>query len=441
MAPSSEPHPTLDAILNQITTSNNAAALGHTLRTALPRDTREAILAGLLGGGQDPLSVLDMRTNTLGALYILSARAIHPGAVPPPWAAVLEFCERFIPEDARLAPDRVTLLAKGIIRLAAQSGNNHWAIQPLYNLVTRYPYDSSYLTTIHPIFILTCVSTRYFAHALPVLENPITNIDTGLSDLHYNDSLVYHYTGGVALAALQRWAQAEEYFEICITGPGTVPSAIQLEALKKLRLVQLISRGKTGTLPKYTHQLLPRALKNTPYHAFANAYPHNPEQLCAIFENHRLTFAHEKTTGLIIQAIERAPRWVLKKLTATYVTLGLADIARAIRMDSEHDVRGLILSMIESGDISAHISADGTVTFSDPAPEFSRGEVDRVLRDAQTQSALLEHLDMEMARSKEFLNKAVRNREEMGAWAPSAEEEMYGSLAAGNAWSEETIFA
>lgn len=90
----------------------------------------------------------------------------------------------------------------------------------------------------------TCVSTRNFVAALPVLHYPITNFDTSISpDLNYNDNLSYHYTGGIALAALKRWADAEEYFEICVTSPGTCPAALQMEALKKLRLVQLISTG------------------------------------------------------------------------------------------------------------------------------------------------------------------------------------------------------
>ena len=50
--------------------------------------------------------------------------------------------------------------------------------------------------------------------------------------------------------------------------------------------------------------------------------------------------------GLITQAIARAPRWVLKKLTSTYVTLHLSDIGRAIKIDSEDEVRALLLSMV-----------------------------------------------------------------------------------------------
>lgn len=47
----------------------------------------------------------------------------------------------------------------------------------------------------------------------------------------------------MAFAALKRWEEAEEFFEICVSSPAQVPAAIQLEAYKKLTLVQLISRG------------------------------------------------------------------------------------------------------------------------------------------------------------------------------------------------------
>ena len=65
-----------------------------------------------------------------------------------------------------------------------------------------------------------------------------------LSDLTYNDNLIYHYSGGVALGALKRWREAEDYFEICVSAPAIAPAAIQLEAYKKLVLVQLIQYGE-----------------------------------------------------------------------------------------------------------------------------------------------------------------------------------------------------
>lgn len=92
------------------------------------------------------------------------------------------------------------------------------------------------------------MSTRHFAAALPVLAQKITTIDTSSSDLHYNDNLVYHYAGGMVCAALKQWAKAEEFFEICACSPGSAAAAIQMEALKKLVLVQLIHEGKVDLL-------------------------------------------------------------------------------------------------------------------------------------------------------------------------------------------------
>ena len=48
---------------------------------------------------------------------------------------------------------------------------------------------------------------------------------------------------------------------------------------------------QTLGLPRYAHQALSRALKNTPYQAFINAYPRYPDQLHKIVEDHRPFFA------------------------------------------------------------------------------------------------------------------------------------------------------
>ncbi|KAG6819781.1 hypothetical protein H0H93_008696 [Arthromyces matolae] len=366
----------LDAVLNQITTSNNADALNSYLKSNLSKDTRDTILASLLSSGQDPLTVLDMRQNTLGVLWILAARLSIPTVTPPNWQLVQEFCHTFIPEEARLAPDR---------------------------------------------------------------EIPITNIDTTLSpDLTYNDSLTYHYLGGIAFAALKRWSLAEDFFEIALSTPGT-PSAIQLEALKKLKLVQLIAKGKTSPLPKYTQSSLPRLFKNTPYNAFVNAYPHNTQLLNDCAHREATLFANEKNVGLIQQALARAPRWTLKKLTATYVTLSLSDIAKAIRIESEDEVRELLLDMIESNDVAAQISADGTVTFSDPAPTFTKEQVDHVLANVQNQAEHLKYLEREVSKSKEYLSKAVKNRDE--AWPQQTDEDLFSMAGGGGSWADDATFA
>ena len=62
--------------------------------------------------------------------------------------------------------------------------------------------------------------------------------------------------------------------------------------------------------------------------------------------------------NLIRLALSYAPRWAIQKLTATYITLSLSEIAQAINLteddvqgaaeSAEDVVRGLVLNMVNS---------------------------------------------------------------------------------------------
>lgn len=47
----------------------------------------------------------------------------NSGVQRPPWALVVQFSQIFMPEQARLAPERMIMLAKGSMRLAEEQGN------------------------------------------------------------------------------------------------------------------------------------------------------------------------------------------------------------------------------------------------------------------------------------------------------------------------------
>ncbi|EDR04097.1 uncharacterized protein LACBIDRAFT_330938 [Laccaria bicolor S238N-H82] len=170
---------------------------------------------------------------------------------------------------------------------------------------------------------------------VPSLNNPIFNIDINFSDLHDSVNLPYHYTRGIALVALKRWPEAKET-------PRTTPSSmlthkapncfmrytLQMEVSKKSADIM----GKTSPLPKHTHPLLICLLKSL-YHAFINAYPQSTELL------HRRPRHVLPCSVAVHSAVARAPRWVLKKLTTTYVTLNLADVGKAIKISLEDGSR------------------------------------------------------------------------------------------------------
>ncbi len=54
----------------------------------------------------------------------------------------------------------------------------------------------------------------------------------------------------------------------------------------------------------------------------------------------------EQNLGLVQQVIQRAPRWLIRRLTLTYLTLGLGDIAKEVGIESEEEVRAVVVSMV-----------------------------------------------------------------------------------------------
>ena len=69
-------------------------------------------------------------------------------------------------------------------------------------------------------------------------------------------------------------------------------------------------------------------------------------------------------------------------------------------------VGGIIeYTQIESDEIDAQISVDGTVTFIDAMPHITKTRVDKALAEAQIQSKALAELERAINVSREYLQK------------------------------------
>lgn len=214
--------------------------------------------------------------------------------------------------------------------------------------VRRYPHSRDVFTAIHPVFLHACVRYRQYQVALPILQKRVAQIDKGIYPITYLDNLLYHYYGAFVFIALKQWADAEEFLEMVVAAPlsSTVPSAIQMEAMKKLSLVQLIRYGTLKSLPKYVPALFSKAIKQSAYGQFAKVYPAGQIQQAA--EKEQKTFFADFNVGLVKEAIDVAPRWKLRTLTKTYLTLSLAEIGKEIGMADDVILRSLVENMVRS---------------------------------------------------------------------------------------------
>jgi len=202
----------------------------------------------------------------------------------------------------------------------------------------------------------------------------------------------------------------------------------------------LIAYGKTQPLPKFTNNTLVRLFKNTPYASILKFYPSQTAELATLVHKEHDLFKTDRNLGLIKQAVDKAPRWSIKKLTETYLTLSLADIGSKVGVADVEAVGSMILGMIDCDEIQAIISAHGTVTFddSDPASNFTQAEIEAVLRSAQEQNSMLLELDRQMGVSKEYLGKILKGKDD-SAWGPD-EELLLGKGDRDNMFMEDATF-
>ena len=80
----------------------------------------------------------------------------------------------------------------------------------------------------------------------------------------------------------------------------------------------------------------------------------------------------------MFQALERAPRWPIRKLTSTCLTLHLSDIAHTIGIENVDEVRALILDMVSV--LYKDVSHGGPLFTSDIVPDCILGNICATVR-------------------------------------------------------------
>ncbi|GAA5984473.1 hypothetical protein JCM10908_003364 [Rhodotorula pacifica] len=384
-------------------------------------------LDGRLKDGSDPLQVLDPTLHSFAYLYILTARL---SGNRPDWSELAPFaqawCETCDVEVAREAPDQVLQFANQLCMLAEASNQLALPLQPLNALLARYPLPG-HLTALHPLFLRVVMASQLYPAAQEVLMRDITDVDMSLFPIRYQDHLIYHYLGGTILALLGDYARAAEFLETCVSTPGSHASMIQVDAHKKLVLVQLLAFGKTQPLPRYTTSTVLQATKvlSAPYVEFANAFRTlDRSKVAAASEKGRDTFARDLNVGLVALCEDSLRRRQIQNLTETYITLSLGGICSQVGMDAaaEKDLKEVeteIGEMISTKQLYATLSPpEGTnssrsemiVTFSDdPESYLSHETVARVtqaIENAQRLEKKWSYEAKKLEASKEFVQKA-----------------------------------
>ncbi|KRK05368.1 uncharacterized protein Dyak_GE28277 [Drosophila yakuba] len=113
------------------------------------------------------------------------------------------------------------------------------------------------------------------------------------------------------------------------------------------------------------------------YHDLVNVYANSSsEELRIIILKYSEAFTRDNNMGLAKQVATSLYKRNIQRLTKTFLTLSLSDVASRVQLSSAVEAERYILNMIKSGEIYASINQkDGMVLFKDNPEKYNSPEM------------------------------------------------------------------
>ncbi|KAF5279749.1 hypothetical protein FQA39_LY05439 [Lamprigera yunnana] len=375
------------------------------------------------------LETLDIQQHSLGVLSVLIAKYTLPLTSTVNeirFNQAKEFILNCNGEQIRLAPDMFAELCHLLCVNLMETQQPMRGISLMRKAISKLQLFDSQLTSIHSDLCQLCLFAKCFKPALEVLEIDITGIcqeiNQGQSGSHFDAKyfLLYYYYGGMIYLAVRNLDRALYFLEVAITTPAHEVSHIMLEAYKKYILVSLLLHGKILIIPKYASRVVNRFIKplSQPYHELSNAFAsNNSAELSVVVTKHNEAFCRDHNLGLVKQVISVLYKKNIQRLTKTFLTLSLSDVASRVGLPGPSDAENYILHMIEDKQIYATINQkDGMVIFRDEPDKYGGPEVLKGLELQLQQCMELDKqilaMDEEIQVNPQYVKKATGLQED-----------------------------
>jgi len=375
------------------------------------------------------LESLDMQQHSMGYMAVLAAK-IHN--IDNNWDDLLSKIETFVSqcngEQVRYAAHSFAELAHLVTEELVKRGAAIRGIGLIGRAIRKIQLTETSLTTIHADLCKLCLISKCFPPALTFLNIDINQINKENSQFDASKLLLYYYYGGCIYTAVKQYERAFYFFEVAVTCPTAAVSHIMLESYKKYQLVGLLVHGdkprEVVALPKFTSPLVTKFLKPLcgAYNDLVTAYhSNNPEELRTVATKYQELLTNDNNWGLVQQCVKSQTRTNIKRLTKTFVTLSLQDVASRVSLESPAEAERAIVEMISAGTIHATISQqDGMVKFATNPENYSSPAMLRILEENVDTAILLDKkvhgLEEELMVSAAYIKKVsgVRGDEEEG---------------------------
>eukprot|EP01062_Namystynia_karyoxenos_P082033 TRINITY_DN914_c2_g1_i1.p1 TRINITY_DN914_c2_g1~~TRINITY_DN914_c2_g1_i1.p1 ORF type:complete len:439 (+),score=164.13 TRINITY_DN914_c2_g1_i1:80-1396(+) len=428
----------MDAVVSQILQLSKKSEW-QALRKYL--DQHLDVLKRASGGYKQALDTLDLHKHTLGACYILYGKAQNDkekhSAVDASFLDVVEpFMVSAAVEQVRnYGADRFGVVCHRYAETCRQIKSPGRGIPHLLQALTILRPAADHLTPLHADFVCLCLLEKQYTLALRVLNDTIYEIKPQVTGVTPRDMMLYYYYGGMVYAALRKFPQAISFFEACITTPATTLNAIVVEAYKKYVLVCVLHRGKCPN-PKHCPPAVGKTIKRycSEYNELADKFEKKElDKLTDCINKHRNIFEDDRNWGLVCQVQKAYTRQAISRLTNTYDTLSLDDIAKNAGLQSGAAAEALIVEMVDQGQISARIDErNGMVTFTDAQPTDLYDRMLETMEKVKAMATRIEQLDESVQVSREYVQKSLQRdpglRDELRGDAGGQKKKSFGGM-------------
>ncbi|KAG4070605.1 hypothetical protein HA402_013525 [Bradysia odoriphaga] len=334
------------------------------------------------------LETLDNHQHSLGVLYVLVAKFTNlPANNPAPADAerliklVRDFMAACNPSQVRLSLQTFGELCHLFTSYLVKRNDSIQGVKIMAQAVEKIRGSDTQLTSVHADLCQLSLCAKIFNSAIACLDLDITSIastEDGNHDAKY--FLLYYYYGGMIYTAVKNYERALYFFEVAITTPAVAMSHIMLESYKKYILVSLILHGTIIPFPKSNSSpVISRFMKplSHVYYELAKAYgTSSSEELRVVINKNRDVYTRDINLGLVKQVASSLYKKNIQRLTKTFLTLSLADVASRVQLSGPVEAEKYILKMIKSGEIFASINQkDGMVVFKDDPEKYNTPEM------------------------------------------------------------------
>jgi COP9 signalosome complex subunit 3 len=138
-------------------------------------------------------------------------------------------------------------------------------------------------------------------------------------------------------------------------------------------------------LPKYTSRIVINQIKPlcNAYHELVNPFiNYDMEKLNGTILKYQNIYQHDMNFGLIKQLEQTLVKNSIQKLTKTYMTLSLSDMAVKVKLRTDKEAEAYLVNMIKDGEIYAMIDQkEGMVMFNDYPEKYDSTEMIQYLNE------------------------------------------------------------